>query len=264
MREHNDQKKHLAKYLLGDLPENEQVELEEKYFHDDEVLTALLALEDEMMYDCLNGDLAPSERVKFQERFLATEQGKKKAQFARILLKKIENPPIVRFGPKSYLLQAIAACFLFVAVGWLLFQTIFLRTEMKRLAANSPKPPVTSIGQDQKPPVTLRFLLNSGNVRDAGSMKKLLLPPAADLIELTLDSKMDEPYQAFRVQIRNAEGAEIWSQHLVMSAKDSRVSVSVPRKILSEDDYELSLSGGSEGNDFEDIADFYFSVRLRD
>lgn len=67
----------MVNYLLGELPEEEQLRLEERFFTDDEYYQQLLALEDELLYDYAAGGLSSEQRVKFEQRFLSSPQARR-------------------------------------------------------------------------------------------------------------------------------------------------------------------------------------------
>ena len=62
----------LIKYLLGDLPEEERIQIEEKYFLDDDFFQQLLLVEDELVDSYVKNELTPSQMKLFKDNFLAT------------------------------------------------------------------------------------------------------------------------------------------------------------------------------------------------
>src|SRR2546421_5092925 len=74
-----------VRYLLGDLPEEEQVEIEDRAFQDRKYLEGLLAVENDLIDEYVRGELSDSERRKFEGRFLASAEGRRKVEFARAL-----------------------------------------------------------------------------------------------------------------------------------------------------------------------------------
>ncbi len=73
----------MIRYLLGDLPAEEQARLEEQYFTDDRVFEQLPALEDELIHDYLRGELSDPVRQQFERHFLASPERRQKLEFAR-------------------------------------------------------------------------------------------------------------------------------------------------------------------------------------
>lgn len=76
----------LQQYLLGTLDEDSRVRLEERYLEDHALFERLLVIEDELTEAYLRGELQPTERLSFEQRFLATDRGREKVESARALL----------------------------------------------------------------------------------------------------------------------------------------------------------------------------------
>lgn len=134
----------MLRYLLGDLPETEQLRLEECFFTDDEFYQQMLALEDELKYDYAQGLLTTTQRAQFEQRFLATPEKRQQAAVAGLLLDKLSKtdlpptdaPPARRawwqilsalFSMNNPIMQAglaAAAIVFFLGGSWLLSDEI--------------------------------------------------------------------------------------------------------------------------------------------
>src|SRR5580765_4200045 len=75
----------LVKYLLGDLSQEEQVQVEDRAFADPDYLVMLQAVEVDLIDAYVNGDLSPAERRGFERQFLVSPERRKKVAFARDL-----------------------------------------------------------------------------------------------------------------------------------------------------------------------------------
>src|SRR5215813_9388727 len=75
----------LTRYLLGELTEEEQVEIEERAFRDRRYLLEIEAVECDLIDDYVRGALSEVERRQFEERFLASEKRRRKLEFAKSL-----------------------------------------------------------------------------------------------------------------------------------------------------------------------------------
>src|SRR6516165_6072717 len=75
----------LVKYLLGNLTEEEQVQVEDRAFSDPDYLAALEAAEADLIDNYVRGDLSESERRSFERLFLTSSQRRSKVEFARSL-----------------------------------------------------------------------------------------------------------------------------------------------------------------------------------
>ena len=91
MRDKADNEKLLIRYLLGSLPEEQQIQVEGGFLSDDQSYERLLALENELFYDYAQNKLAPDEREQFEKRFLTSEQNRKKAMIASALAHKMSE-----------------------------------------------------------------------------------------------------------------------------------------------------------------------------
>ena len=82
MKQQRD-KQSIERYLLGDLPEDEQVRLEDRAFSEPEYLLAVHAIEKDLIDEYARGELSASDRQKFDELFLASDERRRKVEFAR-------------------------------------------------------------------------------------------------------------------------------------------------------------------------------------
>src|SRR5829696_3803217 len=73
-------------YLLGDLPEERQSEIEDRAFRDEQYLQEILAAESDLIDEYVRGELSGSARRQFESRFLASAERRRKVEFARALV----------------------------------------------------------------------------------------------------------------------------------------------------------------------------------
>ncbi|MBS1791415.1 MAG: hypothetical protein JST85_27130 [Acidobacteria bacterium] len=148
----------IVRYLLGDLPEEEQVRLEDRAFSDQEYLQTILQTENDLIDEYVHGELSAVERRQFEQRFLASAERQRKVEFARALAqitnanmvaqpahRETESPSSrwweslrVLLGSLSPVFQfslATAALLLAIGLPWLIIQTVRLRTQVAQLQA---------------------------------------------------------------------------------------------------------------------------------
>ena len=147
--------KTIRRYLLGELSEQEQVEIEDRAFEDQELLEQVLAVEQDLIDDFVSGDIPEEKRGSFQTHFLASAERKKKIAFAKALaavvneapapqkhrapgsdvtgislltkLKAFFTRPVTAYGFAS------ASLLLFFLGSWLVVDRIRLRSEVAQL-----------------------------------------------------------------------------------------------------------------------------------
>src|SRR5512132_4115643 len=85
MRPQPIDEKVLVRYLLGNLTEDEQVQLENRAFADADYLGVLEAAEADLIDTYVRGELSQPDRRSFEFRFLTSPQRRSKVEFARAL-----------------------------------------------------------------------------------------------------------------------------------------------------------------------------------
>ena len=148
----------IARYLLDDLPEEEQARLEARAFSDREYALAIAAVENDLIDGYARGGLSDADRRRFERRFLVSAERQRKVEFARALAELI---PVVategaaqagmNLAPTSWweslktslkglnpvfkLSMAAAAAMLIIGVSWLITETVRLRARVAQLQA---------------------------------------------------------------------------------------------------------------------------------
>jgi anti-sigma-K factor RskA len=75
----------IARYLLGELPEEQQVEIENRAFSDPEYLKNITAVENDLIDEYVRQELSSERRRQFEQRFFASADRRKRVEFARAL-----------------------------------------------------------------------------------------------------------------------------------------------------------------------------------
>src|SRR5262245_13755158 len=101
MKDEADNEKLLVRYLLGTLPEERQLQVEEEFLGDDQRYEQLLALENELFYDYAQNKLSPDEREQFEKRFLSSEQNRKRVMIASALARKMSDSASVETAERG-------------------------------------------------------------------------------------------------------------------------------------------------------------------
>lgn len=75
----------IARYLLGELPEEQQVAIEDRAFADKDYLALVTAVENDLIDEYVRHELSATERRQFETRFLASAERRKRVEFAKAL-----------------------------------------------------------------------------------------------------------------------------------------------------------------------------------
>ena len=148
----------ITQYLLGELPEEQQIEIEDRAFSDKEFLASITAVENDLIDEYVREELPETTRRRFETRFLASEGRRKRVEFARALVHltdelRVTEKATQRVAPAPVSWRdalaafinglnpvgkiALAAATFIVLLGgaWLITQTLTLRKQLTQLQA---------------------------------------------------------------------------------------------------------------------------------
>ncbi|HET6977900.1 MAG TPA: hypothetical protein VFI24_16345 [Pyrinomonadaceae bacterium] len=149
----------IARYLLGELSEDQQIEIEDLAFADKKYLASITAVENDLIDEYVRNELAAADRMRFESRFLNSVERRKRVEFARALtvLMADETVPaktVVResrswswrdslyafingLTPTARIAFVSALPLLLIGVGYLSIETLRLRRELGALRTAS-------------------------------------------------------------------------------------------------------------------------------
>lgn len=112
------------------------------------------------------------------------------------------------------------------------------------------------------PPALAMLTLTAGANRDISQTNTLRLDSEIKTVRLRLVFR-DEDHQSYQAIIQNAAGATVWRQSGLKATargESKSVLVSLPAKVLANDDYLLTLSGVTSATNVEEISDYHFRI----
>lgn len=143
----------IARYLLGDLPEEDQIAIEDRAFSDKEYLAPVTAVENDLIDEYVRKELSATERQQFETRFLASTERRQRVEFAKALARVPEQTAVSErakwswrdslyallsgLNPAAKLAAAAVILLLLVGGAWLLTATLRLRSQLTQLQAQS-------------------------------------------------------------------------------------------------------------------------------
>ena len=83
MRETTTSEEVLARYLLGQMSEDERDQIDERYFGDRDFIEGLLVVEDELIDSYVRGELSSSNHRQFEDYFMRSPERQRRVAFAR-------------------------------------------------------------------------------------------------------------------------------------------------------------------------------------
>ena len=281
----------IRQYLLGDLPESEEREIELAYFRDPDLLARLELAREDLADDYAAMRLAPVEREKFERRILATAEGAEQVAIARALRNRAAN---AQQGPARAIdwrwmsLAALITLAIGASLAWRIINGADRPSETARAnhqpspAAEQPsqRPPVPESVRDQVTPapavaapesspqrpalILATLVLTADLERSGGQAPTLLTSAGATHVEL-VTPREGLPPGAARARVDGVDGTPVWSGPAAipdLNASDPRPRSRVPVSMLPPGDYFFSVVS-SRATDATGAPRYYFRVRAR-
>jgi hypothetical protein len=272
------------RYLLGEMSEEERLALEERYFADEDVFAALLAVEDELVEAHLDGTLPAGDRARFERLFLSTPASRHQIRLAADLRGRISGDPRVRTAPAPRPIHAFRPAAIAAAVLLAVAASLWMARGRDRSAPSvgrsaaenrtpppptrppdAPSPGSTSI--EPRPPASaprsvLTVTLAAGLVRDAGAPKAFAIPRGTATVRLWLPLARED-FARYRVSLQTPEGRELISQDRVTARgipSGRAVEARIPSKLLEPGTYVAIVSGATPDGGAEAAGEYVFRV----
>lgn len=281
----------MIRYLLGELAEGERVELEDRFFGDDELYERLTAVEGDLLDDYARGRLPTARRAALEATLLATPGGRARLAFARAL---VERTPVAPAdaparsvwsalaswfgGHRSIAVAGLAAAALAVVAGvsWLAVQKEAEPPPPERAhtpepapqpaptptpkptPAPAPPPPAPQSAPPARSVVAFAFAAQTarGSVEE---LRTLRVPVAAETVRLRLDLEPDE-HARYTAVLKTADGRQVFRRAGLASRRRGeveRVTLDLPASRLADEEYVLSLEGPGDAGV---VADYIFRI----
>lgn len=298
----NSASEKLTRYLLGEMSEAEQMELEVSYFADPQMFAELCASRNNLIDSYVAGGLSPSLRGRFEAGIEKSWAMNERIRFAETLQEAIDargaTPVLRRHITASGSMRAfaanhrgaiLAACALLMILGagWVVIR---IRPHQaanneedglqnsapapfasNRGASPSPESPVNGSAETSdaaatlKPNPVLAVTLTPDVGRSASDATRgILIPQETVIVHLLLivDRPQDLDYRGVLTTFEGARVFETGQLKAHANETGRAVELFVPANRLSDGDYVVRLSGVTAGNKLSS-ANYYFHVRNR-
>jgi hypothetical protein len=248
----------------------------------------ILASADELIDDFLAGILSFEERVRFEDGYLRSPEGRRRLAVASAFKNYLDSAKTTEaqpepthapdVGPRSKwlprlastqiwaLTQAALVLLAVAGVAWVYREKVDLEGRIDQMAADRAvmEEQVASLRQARAvtPNSVATAWLRPGLLRGPGEVERVAPPKDSDLIRFQLDVGIDD-YRSYRAALHNAGGDEFWTQSK-LGASDVNdtivVTVAIPVELLPAGDYYYRLSGETTIGGLELVGRYHFRV----
>jgi hypothetical protein len=230
----------VRRFLLGELPDSQQVELERRFFEDDNAYKQILAIQEELADDYVRDHLPASERNLFVQNFLRSSLRRERLEYAAVFARALETPGdnsieaparaswiegLSSFFRPSFqfaLVSSALAVVLLAGLGWLVFQNRRLSQRVEQVSQQN-QSLIKQAGSSQQ----------ETSAKQAELQKEVAAQRAqASSLQATLDEKQREldKLKADQGRDRGPAGGALAS--FVLSAGISRGEDDEPEKLI--------------------------------
>jgi hypothetical protein len=284
----------VRRYLLGDLPGDEQEAFETRLLSEDDLFELTEALEAEVLEDYARGGLAPAQRERVEGYLAASPEGRLRLAVVRGLSAMATSATsagrsgrLLQFpGPAAGLErpkvrpQAIAALFV-MAVGAALLAGIHLQPLEPKprlpepaskgpgtIAQSTPAPRIAPLATPVPAPAPTPILFVAdialSALRGDEEIPSFDIPASTDIVELRLKlPEGDQGYPSYQVAVRqDATGEEVTgNEGLRIKQSNGRLILRLEARRFEEGRYSLTVQGVTSEGEVEDLAYPEFEVR---
>jgi hypothetical protein len=273
----NEQEDNLRRYLLHELEEPEQEQVEMRLLTDKEFSRHLAIAQEELIDDFVTAKLSDHEMERFRKYYLITPERQQKIGFATALDRYVtERESSSKTGFIDGLLTFIYARPFKTALGFAVLLLIFgvlalyvqrrsdgnLKQEFVRVNRPEETDPKSLLVLKQNSENTRVLTLRQNVVREDAESRKVEITSGVVLVRLLLEVG-EGTYDRFNGTLQDSNGQALASVENLKGREESGalfVVINIPGEFLSRGDYQLRLTGiGSDGR-ATDLGPYPFHV----
>jgi hypothetical protein len=245
----------IIRYLLDEVSEQERASLEEELVRDSSLFDLISAVEDDLIMQYVSGKLDAALMPRFTEVYLHSPAKLARVESARALqlavretaagtsgAQKSKTSILSFFAQASRLRLALvaSAVVVVIAISWSIRKTV---------PASGTYPPERAS--------LISFSLEPGLQRSNSGIQ-ITVPPHVAEIQFELVLANAPTNSNYSVVLDTPEQPDLWSGEVLRKGKD--LITTVPAGKLGAGDYTLRLRAYGAGNNWEDVAIYYFRI----
>ena len=279
----NEQKDNLRRYLLQELDETEQEQVEMRLLTDKEFGRHLAIAQDDLIDDFVTAKLSDHEVERFQKYYLITPERQKKVGFATALDQYVTGrEPSRKTGALGDLLAfiyarplktAISVAGLILVIGAALAVALYiqrrqdrdLRQEFVRVNRPEETDSTSLLVLKQSSVNTHVLILRQNVVREDAESRKVEVTSGVVLVRLLLEVG-EGTYDRFNGALQTSNGQNLATVEDLKAREESGalfVVVNIPSELLTQGDYQLRLTGIGSDSRATDLGPYPFHVITR-
>ena len=266
----------LREFLLGKLADEELERVENLYLTDSQTRERVLALEQDLIEDCLENSLSEEDKERFLSRYAKTDEQRRKLRITKSIKNwavteatatqataatKVSLWTRLRLKPIVVVPIAVAiALAVVLAIVWLnsrIEKKKHFAVEQELALLNSPA------GLREFPPQMIPLELRPITVRGAETPTEVNSRSENRIVELFLPWIPKERYPAYRAEVRPPGDGEPFTIPNLQAENDDgayKIRLRLPPHILRPGSYRIQLTGISNDGSASPPEEYWFSM----
>ncbi len=277
-----EQKDNLRKYLLRELPEADQEQIELRLMTDGEFSRRLSIAQDDLIDDFVTARLSDDEMESFRKNYVTTPERQQKLSFATALDRYVtEKAPgktasvfekLLAFIYSRPFEAALTTIGLFLVLGGIFFLVWSIQSgqnqDRQQAFARVNRPEETNVQfpvLKQNSENTRVLLLRQNIVREEGDPRTVEITAGVTLVRLLLELGISS-YASFKGELQTAGGQKLASAENLKARDDNGaqfVVINIPTELLTRGDYQFKLIGINNDGRATDLGSYPFHVITR-
>lgn len=261
----------LREFLLGKVNDDERQRIEDLFLTDSQAKERVLAVEQDLIEDYLEGTLTTEDRERFVSRYAQTEEQRRKLR----ITKSIKDWAIAEAasaqvkaanksgwsGLRARLLRRPAFVIPIVVTAMIVIvvAAIWLSRRAQHSAIERELAQLNAPSSLREGPVALE--LSPVAVRGTGSQSLLNTRPPNGVVELRLLWIQKERYPAYQATIRSVGDQTYTLQNLQPESDGKAVLIKLPTHMLTRGTYQIDLSGIASDGAVSSAEEYTFTVQ---
>lgn len=284
MNGQRDEQTLMRRFLLSDLDEAQQEQVEERLLSDEDFAERLSEAQDSLIDDYVFDALPVRERQRFENSFILTDERWKKIRFVQAIESYVgddasslharhgrprltpswwENSLQLVWSHKAWAILSLAVVLLVA-----LFVLKALKSESNKTALLAQRATIEhqvaelnkrAVDDPQAPPM-LELSLQPTLLREGSGMKKVTITDDVKMLGLKFELQTRQ-YESYRAQVQTADGTELFAiGALTPDAGLKSVLLKIPSIFLPTGDYQVLLSGVADDGRVVDAGHYFFRI----
>jgi hypothetical protein len=258
----------LREFLLGKVNDEDRERIEGLFLIDSQAKERVLAVEQDLIEDYLEGTLTTADSERFVSRYAQTDEQRRRLRITRsikdwAIAASSQTVPAQRsvwsgLRGRPWLKPAFVIPIAMTAMIAIVVAAIWLSRRSEHSAIEQELAQLNTSSNLREGPVSLE--LSPITVRSAASQNQLNIQSESGFVEIRLLLIQKERYQSYQATIGRLENESFLVPNLQPESDGKAIRLKLPARILTRGTYQINLSGIAANGPTDFSEEYQFTV----